>query len=212
MPSNLLVLGHYTNPKHHPLYDVDIELQDILGRDWHVVCTEDYDVLLPERIAAFDVVISYTDCWRTSITDDQAEGLLGFVTSGGGLLALHNGISLQHRFDLCQLIGGFFTGHPPFRDITIRPASSASEHPITQGIGAFTIADEPYQFRFIPHHDKTVLLEYDQEDQVVPAAWAHRFGFGRVVYLMPGHQAESFRHPVYREIIRNSSQWLVGAR
>ncbi|MDR6552525.1 ThuA domain-containing protein [Paenibacillus qinlingensis] len=212
MTSNILVLGHYTEPKHHPLHGVDIELKDILGDEGYIVCTEDYDVLLRERITAFDVVISYTDCWRTAITDKQAAGLLAFVTGGGGLLALHNGISLQHRFDLCQLIGGYFTGHPPFREITIRPSLGAAQHEIIEGIESFTIADEPYQFAFIPHSDKTVLLEYDQENQVVPAAWAHRFGQGRVVYLMPGHQAESFRHPVYREIIRNSCRWLVGAR
>jgi type 1 glutamine amidotransferase len=76
-------------------------------------------------------------------------------------------------------------------------------------IGEFDMQEEPYQFIFDQFTEKTILLEYHFEDKVLPAAWAHQFGMGKVVYLMPGHNLEVFKNDVYRRIILQSAQWLV---
>jgi type 1 glutamine amidotransferase len=205
-----LILGDYSNPIWHPLHPVDEELVSILGDTMTVECTEDYDSLLIEHVGDYNLIISYADKAKTAITPEQTAGLLTFVCNGGGLVVIHNGISLQQRPEICHMIGAKFTGHPPYRSIDIR--ISAPEHDILRGVEPFTIQDEPYQFDYIPFMDKTVLLEYEHEGATITAAWAHEYGLGRVVYLMPGHDIGPFRLPAYRTIIKQSCDWALQIR
>jgi type 1 glutamine amidotransferase len=202
------ILGDYTNPAWHPFVPIDKELTAILSDRIAVVCTEDYDSLESSRINDYDLYISYADKWKDAITREQTAGLLSFVSNGGGLVVIHSGISLQKRPEICHMIGAKFTGHPPYRSIDIEVA--APEHEILRGVEGFTINDEPYQFELVPYTERTVLLEYEHEGVKIPAAWAHEYGLGRVVYLMPGHDAGPFGISSYRTIIKQSCDWALG--
>lgn len=201
------ILGDYSKPDWHPFNPVDQELTSILSDTMSVECTEDYDSLVSERIREYDLFISYADKWKTAVTPEQTAGLLSFVSNGGALVVIHCGISLQKRPELCHMIGAKFTGHPPYRSIDVEIA--ATDHPIISGVEGFTINDEPYQYEYIPYTDRTVLLEYEHEGAKVQAAWAHEYGLGRVVYLMPGHDIGPFHIPAYRTIIKQSCDWAL---
>jgi type 1 glutamine amidotransferase len=201
------ILGDYTNPAWHPFDPIDKELTSILGDSIVVDCTEDYDSLESSRIRDYDLFISYADKWKEAITPEQTAGLLSFVSNGGGLVVIHSGISLQKRPEICHMVGAKFTGHPPYRSIDIEIA--APDHDILKGVEGFTINDEPYQYDYIPYMDRTVLLEYEHEGAKVQAAWAHEYGLGRIVYLMPGHDVGPFRIPAYRTIIKQSCDWVL---
>ncbi|MBT2293077.1 hypothetical protein J7E73_28985 [Paenibacillus albidus] len=41
------------------------------------------------------------------------------------------------------------------------------------------------------------------------AAWCHRFGLGRVVYLMPGHHLPSFSVEPFRRMIKRGGLWAA---
>lgn len=79
-----------------------------------------------------------------------------------------------------------------------------------EGIESFDIMEEPYQFDIDNLIETTLLLEYESEGKKWPAAWAHGYGLGRVVYLSPGHQLASFTVPMYRKLIRRSALWAAG--
>ncbi|UKS25487.1 ThuA domain-containing protein [Paenibacillus sp. HWE-109] len=202
-----LLLGDITNAKYHPLQAVADDITDVFQDHIDVEISEDREKLTVEQLKAFDLFISYTDSWKIQVTPEQVAGVLAYVSGGGGLLVIHNGVSLQARYELSQLIGAKFTGHPPYTSLDFHLTSA--EHEITQGIESFCMDEEPYRYDMDPLSEKTVLLEYTHEGKKWPAAWAHEYGLGRVVYLMPGHHVESFKHPTYRKLILQAGQWAL---
>lgn len=202
-----LVLGDTAKADWHPFDKISDGVTSILKEVADVTYTEDYDALLADRLSGYDVFISLADQWKNKLSSEQTAGLLSFVSNGGAFVCIHNGISLQSRSEVCRMIGAKFTGHPPYREIHVEVA--APEHPIMKGVSSFVIQDEPYQYDLLPYTDKTILMEYEHEGAKVPAGWSQEYGLGRVVYLMPGHDAGPFSVPDYRNVIQQSVRWAA---
>lgn len=199
-----IVIGNYTNVAWHPLDGPDRELAEIL-EDFGVESTEDYDRFRYDSLSKYDLCVAYTE---NRLTDEQVAGLMTYVLNGGGLLAIHTGIVVEARFEAAHLAGGRFRYHPEQKVLTYMPTGSG--HVIMEGIESFDIMEEPYQFDIDNLIETTLLLEYESEGKKWPAAWAHGYGLGRVVYLSPGHQLASFTVPMYRKLIRRSALWAAG--
>jgi len=202
-----ILLGDYTHPKFHPLQGVDAQISYILNEVISVQCSENKNLLLLEHLKPFDLCICYFDLWDDQVSKQQTSGLLSYVSQGGGLLVLHNGLSLgNRRYELAQLMGGRFDGHPPIQPISFRVSG---EHPVTEGVEPFELEEEPYQIQFDPLTEKEVLLEYKLGEDWYPAAWTHEYGLGRVVYFMPGHHEPTFQHPQIRKLILQAARWAA---
>jgi type 1 glutamine amidotransferase len=67
--------------------------------------------------------------------------------------------------------------------------------------------EEPYFFEFDSFLETVLLMTFKLEGQTYPAAWAHEYGLGRVVYLMPGHHLQSFKHAGYQKLIVGGANW-----
>ncbi|MCI3922384.1 ThuA domain-containing protein [Paenibacillus sp. TRM 82003] len=205
---NALLVGDTgDNAPWHPLEPARAEMENIISTAFDIEATDDYDRFATLDRGRTSLCISYTDCWNGAATAEQTAGLLAYVAGGGGLLVVHNGISLQSKYELLQMIGGKFTEHPPYQ--TLRYVRSA-EHPMLDGVEDFTLDEEPYFYELAPHTPRNVFLEYEFEGRRYPAAWEHRFGLGRVVYLQPGHHAPSFQPPAYRRLLLNAARWAAG--
>lgn len=199
-----IMIGNYTNVAYHPLKGPDREFKEILA-DFETEFTEDYDRFKITSLRSFDLCVSYTE---DRLSDEQTAGLLTYVLNGGGLLAVHCGIATESRCETAHLLGGRFKSHPDQKLLTYKPASTG--HIILEGIDSFSIMEEPYQFDIDNLIETTALLEYESEGRLWPAAWAHTYGLGRVVYLSPGHQTASFTDPMYRKLIRRGALWAAG--
>ncbi|MNM64109.1 Trehalose utilization [compost metagenome] len=202
-----LLIGDYTHPKFHPLQGVDAEITHTLQDYLSVQCSENNHMFEYNNLGAFDLCISYLDSWTEKLSLKQTGGLLSFVSGGGGLLILHNGIIMDTRYEIAQLIGARHTAHRSRQTLELRVTEPG--HDITQGIEGFKIEDEPYRFEFDPFTEKTILLEYSADGEWHPAAWAHSYGLGRVVYLMPGNDQPAFQHPVYRKLLLQAAKWAA---
>lgn len=203
----ILLIGDIHEGAWHPLEGVQRELEKVLGGKYQLSVTHNYDDLTTLSTADYAACISYADIWTRSLTSEQAAGLLKFVAGGGGLLAIHNGISLSGRYELLQLIGARFVTHPPYQQLSFFPAKN--EHPLLEGVEAFTVEEEPYQFEFDPFTPRNVILEYEYEGKRWPSAWEHPYGMGKVVYLHPGHTGDSLKPEAIRRLILNSLSWIV---
>jgi uncharacterized protein len=203
-----ILIGDYANPPYHPLHPVEGEITEILSSAITVQSTGDYQFFTAGALKDFQLCISYTDCWDRKLTPEQVGGLLSFVSNGGSLLVIHNGISIQSHFELAQLVGARFTGHPAMQKLCLKIADP--DHPIMAGIDSFEMIEEPYQFFFDNFGERTLLLEYELDKQALPAAWAHPYGLGKVAFLMPGHDLTAFKNETYRQIILQSVRWLIG--
>lgn len=202
-----LLLGSYTHPKFHPLQGIDKQVTHLLNDMFTVQCTENHKMLHESNLYPYELCIAYSDLWDEKVSPRQTAGLLSYVSGGGGLLVLHNGITLANRYELAQLIGARFDGHPPMRSLSFVPTDT--QHDIVEGVEPFELEEEPYRFIFDPFTERTVLLQYDADGELYPAAWCHTYGIGRVVFLMPGHHEPSFLQPQLRAVITQAAKWAA---
>lgn len=203
----VLLLGNEEDAPHHPMGAVQERIKEILGTAYEVTTTTERRLLREEHLQSYGICISYADSWKQAPEPAETAGLLRYVAGGGGLLVIHNGISLQASPELAQLIGARFTGHPPYTSLSMNIADA--EHPLTHGLKGFTMDEEPYRFVVDPLAELYILLTYAHEGEDWPAAWTRTYGEGRVVYLMPGHHKASFEHEEYKEWIRQATRWAA---
>ncbi|QUL55519.1 ThuA domain-containing protein [Paenibacillus tritici] len=207
-PYKALAFGSYTEVKYHPFQEVDRQIGQLLEPEFRVDATEDYGRMNKDELADCKLVVSYTEFSEDKLCAAQSGALLAYVAGGGGLLVVHNGISLQRNQELGGMLGARFTHHPAYTALHMSVA--APEHPVMQGVSDFVIEDEPYYFEQHPYFETTVLLEYPHDGAMRQAAWCHEFGAGRVVYLMPGHHLPSFSSEPLRRMIRRGGLWAAG--
>lgn len=205
MKPKAILIGDIETAKYHSMERFIKEFKAILN-NFDLTVTEDYNAFLFERLSSFHLCVCFIDRW-IPISDDQSVGLVQFVKQGGGLLILHNGLSLQARPEFVKLMGGFFTGHPEQAILTYETIPNS--HWITAEGGAFNALEEPYQIRLENDFNGTVFLQYPWNGSFVPAGWARNDEQGRVVVLSPGHNLETFFVEAYRKLIHQSAQWAV---
>nr|WP_283942840.1 ThuA domain-containing protein [Paenibacillus konkukensis] len=154
----------------------------------------------------------FTAGTASRLRTNKRKALSAIVREGGGLVVLHAGVSLSAHDRLFEMIGARFTGHPPYQPPAFEPVSgeAGERHPIVQDIAPFESEDEPYRYAFAEGAELAAILEYRLEGASYPAAWVRRVEAGRVVCLMPGHNANSLAHPQVRRLIRASCLWAAG--
>ena len=199
-----LIIGTYENAAYHPFRGVDDQLVKALEGAFEATLTDDLNHLTD--LSGYDLLVSYIDNLPAQWPEGVAESVLRFVGEGGGLLLLHYGICLSTLEPLEALIGGRFDHHPPQEPITFTPTSDG----FLAGTEAFTISEEPYQFRLCADDLETV-LEYEYRGERYIGGWLRTQGKGRVVYLAPGHSVQTFLLSAYQEMIRKGAMWAVGA-
>ena len=202
MKKKALIVGTYVNAPYHPFQQVDHALAELLAPNLDVTVTDDLSAF--RALAGFNLCVSYIDMFDAALPEGTGEAILSFVRGGGGLLCLHNGISLQTDEALFHLIGGKFTGHPPQTDLEFSP------HPdgFLREMACFTLLEEPYQFEM--SGDEVVpLMRYQYKGREYMGGWCRTEGKGRVVFLTPGHSIASFRNQAYLAMIWKSAEWAV---
>ena len=144
------------------------------------------------------------------MTPEQEKAVVDFVEGGGGFLNLHNSMGLYPKGGpYLDLVGGRYIGHGPLERFRVTVVDR--DHPITQGVEDFSVADEqhtpPYQ------EGKVHLLlrnRSDDGEREAAAGWVYEPGKGRLVHLAPGHTREAMEHPMFQRLMRNSVEWLLG--
>src|SRR4051794_35171408 len=100
-----LLLGNNDDAPYHTLRAVQQQIIDILGASFQVTAAEGTTHLQLDVLKPYQLVVSYLDIWGKVPAAEETAGLLQFVASGGGLLVIHNGISIQGSPELSHLIG-----------------------------------------------------------------------------------------------------------
>jgi len=209
----LLLLGGV----YHDFEGFSAAFQEVVGDDnYTVTATYDGDALLRLHEADVDVVAIYTCLGGTQkdgvVAEDlsaaQTAALAKWVEAGGGLLALHAVTVLREDNQaMRKLIGGRFLSHPPQFDFTVTPF--ARTHPVTDGIGAFSVRNE----FSIQAFDADVSIHMAAEDRglIHPMVWTKNQGRGRVVYIAPSHTSSTWATVEYRQLLRQGVGWLAGS-
>lgn len=216
-PPRVLAIGETTFP-FHDFEEVGPRFEEVLGDSVDLTLTTDRDAL--SNLDEYDVVLDYlTD---SALSDEQREGLLGFVRGGNGYVGVHCAADLTSTAsddpddvldtreeplpELRELLGGHFLDHPEQSEFDVE---IVDDHPITANVGDFTVFDEPYQVEC--DDDVDVLARMDHPDlEAYPMAWTKRYGEGRVYYLSLGHTEEVFETDGFRSLLVNGVEWAAG--
>lgn len=152
--------------------------------------------------------------WAYETGPDLIAALQAHRVSGGGLLALHTGCICFDDWPGWQAMlgGGWVWGrshHAPGLDtVAIRPLP---DHPVTAGLGAFTLLDEHYLDLAVDPRAVVLAQGSTAGGPEQPVAWAHEEGGARAVTLTTGHDLASMVHPGQARLVQRAALWAARA-
>jgi type 1 glutamine amidotransferase len=201
----------YSGANNHNWKETTPQIERILKSRgvFEVETTEHPERITSEYLAKFEVIISN---WNNFNKRD-------LLWSDAAHVTIHAGGSSFNDWQEYHQITAYWgqgTGHGLFHEITVKPTDA--EHPITQGIEPFKTKDELWHNTHFPCESTvlTVLMTaFSSKDKGgsgkdEPVLTVNRFGMGRCVNLMLGHDAQSMKNPGFAALLSRSVEWAAG--
>jgi uncharacterized protein len=202
----LLFLGHKS--KHHNSELLaDIFTKEYFKDGINITYTTDPDDLNENTLEKYDGLVLYAN--YDTISASQEKALLNFVKGGKGFIPIHcASYCFRNSPEVVEMIGGQFKRH---KYETFPAVIVKADHPVMQGVPAFTTTDETYV------HDKIsdkieVLSERVEGDHREPYTWVRNYGEGRIFYTAYGHDEHTFNNKDFLRLVRNGIFWAVGEK
>ncbi len=165
---------------------------------------------------------SLADTQRKAKAAELETNLIEYVKNGGGLMVIHGAIVMQNNsMPFSEMVGGSFDYHPEQQEITLELCEP--NHPMVKAFGgkSFVHTDEPYlfnkaytqkNFRPLLYMDTSKLSGKTKETdgKIQYVSWIKRFGEGRVFYVSPSHNAQSFEDSRLLKFYLDGAQYVLG--
>ncbi|WP_430974260.1 ThuA domain-containing protein [Sunxiuqinia rutila] len=159
---------------------------------------------------------------RTAKAAELEENLIKYVEKGGGLMVVHGAIVMQNNsMAFSEMVGGSFDYHPAQQELTLELAEP--NHPLVKAFDGkgFVHVDEPYlfnkayakkNFRPLLYMDSSKLTKKKKpiDEQIKYVSWIKRHGKGRVFYVSPSHNAQSFEDSRLLKFYLDGAQYVLG--
>ena len=228
-----LILAKSGPSFHHYWGGTDVQLRQILSPVLSIAGErDDPENISAEELERYGLVVLYCPgTWGFPGDSPFITGLITYLVHGGRLLILHvNCLGMSPEGG--AVFGGRFCMHPPYGLCRIIPAGGQQD-PIFHGVADFYVQDEMHMHYMDPFLEQEVLLWCESAGAPqsgkppftgriphqdiyaagsglrVPAAWRFRYGAGKVLYVCPGHSAQSYREENLRRFLRNGTEWLL---
>lgn len=190
-------------------------------RDLGMTVTATQDPFRLERdLTGHDlIVIGWTQALTTEdLTDRQEQSLLHAVSLGTGVAGWH-GMTASFRASLAYSLvtGSSFLEHPggEASQVDYPVTFLDREHPATTGIEDFRVATEQYYLQVDPNVHVLAQTVFTGEHLpwldgvVMPVAYAHTWGRGRVFYQTIGHRLSDLQAPPVTQLVRQGLTWAA---
>ena len=179
----------------------------------------------PRRDLLLDVLDqdkSLTDDQRKKKAAELESNLIEYVKKGGGLMVVHGAIVMQNNSTaFSEMVGGSFDYHPAQQEITLELCEP--NHPLVKAFEgkSFVHTDEPYlfnkaysqkNFRPLLYMDTSKLTKKTKEidEKIKYVSWIKKCGKGRVFYVSPSHNAQSFEDSRLLKFYLDGAQYVLG--
>ncbi len=183
-----------------------------------VEATYDLDRLTTLRESPYDLILSYTSLSRHRegeedthpqfLTPKQTAGLAHWVRTGGAFLTVHCGTVVGRDNPAFKaLAGGVFVEHPPQFSFMVYPLYH--DHPIIEGIEAFSVKDEFYIQDYELGLDIHMVAVH--EGVAYPIVWSKQECSGRVAHIAMGHSEVVWNLPPYQRLMQQTVNWLMSS-
>jgi hypothetical protein len=175
---------------------------------------------LEEDLTGYDlIVIGWTQAMTTEDLTERAEQRLHHAVRAGTGLAGWHGMAASFRSSLqfSLLAGASFLEHPGGEGVPVPYTVDIvdRDHPVTAGVDDFEIASEQYYMHVDPSVHVLATTTFSGEHfpwldgVVMPAAYVHRWGDGRVFYASPGHVPDELQIPAVERLVRQGLRWAA---
>jgi len=201
---NVLFLGD--SGPHQPRTRFN-QLQPVLAeRGIRLIYTESLPALHAENLAGYDALVLYANIDR--IDPPQEQALLDYVAGGGGFVPLHSAsYCFRNSDEIVALMGGQFKRHGTG---VFRTTITNNDHPIMRGFGGFKSWDETYVHHLHNEKNRTVLSYRVDSSGREPWTWVRTHGKGRVFYTAWGHDARTWGHAGFQNLLERGIRWAAG--
>ncbi len=197
-----------------------------------ITLTKDADVLTPESLKKYTIVVFYTAGDLTKPTKDGGkpagpggmDAVVDWVKGGGAFVGIHPATATYMGTNgeitpYIQMIGGEFDKHGA--QFVGGVKAEAPGHPAIKSLPAsWRFMEEWYLHKRIFTDQVTVLarLEIGEERKKQemynipdpPIIWCHPYEKGRVVYNGLGHRAEIWESPEFQALLLDHLNWVSG--
>ena len=171
-----------------------------------------------DQLGAFDVIVSNWNNFNEpelQWSDACRKAFLDFVRNGKGHVTIHAGGSSFAQWKEYHDIAACWvpqTGHGRLHDFAVKPTNIA--HPITQGVQAFQTRDELWHKAYFPPQSTMLMIAFSSKDQGgsgedEPVLATNRFGRGRCVNFMLGHDGIAMRNHGFDTLLLRSVEWAA---
>jgi len=148
--------------------------------------------------------------------------LIKYVKKGGGLMVVHGGIVMQNNsMPFSEMVGGSFDYHPPQQEVVLKLVDA--DHPLVAAFEdkPFVHVDEPYlfknayskkNFRPLLYMETSKLSKNKKpfDENIKYVSWIKKHGKGRVFYVSPSHNAQSFENERMLKFFLDGAQYVLG--
>ena len=127
--------------------------------------------------------------------------------NGGGFVPLHcASFCFLNSPEYIALVGAQFQKHGTgeFETKVVDP-----DHPIIKGLEPFRTWDETYVHTKHNTKDRHVLQTRDDQTGSEPWTWTRTQGKGRVFYTAYGHDARTWGHPGFHDLVERGIRWAA---
>jgi hypothetical protein len=126
-----------------------------------------------------------------------------------GIVVLHHAILAYPEWPLwSELVGIRDRDFDYFHDERIVISPTPIEHPITEGLSAWTMIDEAYDMADAGEGSE-ILLTTDHPKSMTSLAWTRSFGKARVFCDALGHDNQAWEHSSFRTVLERGIQWVA---
>ena len=167
--------------------------------------TENLADLNPARLAKYDVLAIYAN--HDAIAPEQSQAILEFVAKGKGLVPIHcASYCFRNSDDYVNLVGAQFQRHGME---LVRTSIAAPKSPLMAGFGGFDSWDETYVHTTHTPQTRVGLETRTEGSTEEPWTWTRTHGKGRVFYTAWGHDARTWGHPGFQNLLERGIRWAA---
>lgn len=212
---------------HRPVESTDLFVP-FLRENHFEVSIEDSPEVYADAAIMRDTDLIVQCITMSQIGAEALEGLRSAVADGVGFTGWHGGIADSFRMsaDYLQLVGGQFATHPSrpddsgastvMIDYSVEMTPLGRDHPITRGVGDFSLHTEQYWVLSDDLNDVLATTTHPalpgdpwHRPVTCPAIWTRGWGKGSVVVTTPGHDPGVLAVPQVRTVIERAMLWAA---
>jgi len=185
------------------------------AKGFNVSFTEDSEWFTDEKLEKFDV-IAFVNTTGDVLNEAQQNVMHRFMVKGHGFIGIHAAADTEYDWPWYgSCVGAYFKGHPAIQPADIK--IDDRKHPTTAHLPAiWKRTDEWYNYRANPRASVKVLASLDESSYKGgdmggdhPITWCHPVDKGRAWYTGLGHTAETYREPLFQEMLWRAIQWTA---